>query len=303
MIFPPSLNVGSTIGLVSPAGKVQSELANGLVNVLVEKGFNCRLSPNALSGFNQFSGTDEQRLADLQQMLDDPQVEAVICLRGGYGAMRIVDHVDLSGFMAHPKWLVGFSDITVLHAMVQRKTPYASLHGPMAKHVVDALPGRADIEALWQFLTGEMPVYEFAAHPLNRQGTANGRLVGGNLSLIYALRGTAYDIVQEGDILFIEDLNEYLYHLDRMMHNLKLGGVLSKLSGLVVGQFTDMKDNGTPFGASANEIIFDAVKEYGYPVVFGFPAGHCEPNYPLPMGAVAMVDANSLSTQITFHHG
>ena len=303
MIFPLPISKDAHIGLVAPAGRIDAELAYALVELLEAKGFRCTLSPNALGGHNQFSGTDSQRLSDLQQMLDDESVDAVICLRGGYGAMRIVDELGLDKLVERPKWLVGFSDITALHAKLQGHGPVVSMHGPMAKHIVEAEEGRGDIEALWLFLEGKWPEYSFAAHPLNRHGMATGRLVGGNLSLVYALRGTTYDIVGEGDVLFVEDLNEYLYHLDRMMHNLKLGGVLAKLSALVVGQFTDMKDNGTPFGASAYEIINDAVKEYGYPVVFDFPAGHCEPNYPLPLGATVTVTVDSNQSKFTFRHG
>ncbi|MFT3737453.1 MAG: LD-carboxypeptidase [Breznakibacter sp.] len=303
MIFPSSINKGSTIGLVSPAGKIDPGLADKLVRLLESKGYRCRFSPNALGAYHQFSATDGQRLSDLQQLLDDEEVDAILCLRGGYGAIRLLGELDLNNVQKKPKWLVGFSDITVLHALLQGHGGMVSLHGPMAKHIVEAENNRADIGAFWQFLEGDWPEYVFPTHSMNRLGNATGRLVGGNLSLLYALRGTPYDIVSEGDVLFVEDLNEYLYHLDRMMRNLKLGGILARLSALVVGQFTDMKDNATPFGASAYEIVYDAVKEYGYPVIFGFPAGHSEPNYPLPLGANVSIGVMHDQTRLIFHHG
>jgi muramoyltetrapeptide carboxypeptidase len=299
MIFPPPLNKGATIGLLSPAGKIDAELLAPLLNIIEQQGYSTIVAPHALMSHFQFAATDKQRLNDLQWMMDHDGIDAILCLRGGYGTVRIVDRLDFTRFSLRPKWLIGFSDITALHAAVQNKAGVVSIHGPMAKHIVDAEDSRQDIAWLWKLLRNEPLHYNIAPHCLNQVGNASGRLVGGNLSLIYALRGTPYDMDTDGAILFIEDLNEYLYHLDRMMHNLKLGGLLQRLSGVVVGQFTDMKDNQTPFGATAYEIIADALQGSRIPVMFGFPAGHCEPNFPLPLGATVTLAVDATNAQLT----
>lgn len=303
MIFPPSLKKGSSIGLIAPAGRFDNGLLVSVVEAIKVQGFNPVVGMYPSVVFFQFSATDGQRLDDLQSMLDSDEIDAILCIRGGYGTMRVLGDLKFDKFILKPKWVVGFSDITALHACLQSKTDVVSVHGPMAKHIVDAEPGRADIEALWQILRGGMPVYEHPYHPKNRMGKASGKLIGGNLSLLYALRGTPYDMAPDGAVLFIEDLNEYLYHLDRMMQNLRLGGVLQRLSGLIIGQFTDIKDNDNPFGATVEEIILDAVKDYGYPVMFGFPAGHSEPNFPLPIGATVHLEVSELVSRISFDHG
>lgn len=300
MIFPPSLTKGATIGLISPAGKVNPDILPAITAALEKQGFTTITAPNALTSHFQFAATDELRLADLQWMMDNDAIDAILCLRGGYGTVRILDQIDQTRFKQNPKWLIGFSDITALHALFQNKLNTVSIHGPMAKHIIDAEPGRADIEALWQMLRGDKMIYENAPNELNRLGRVTGRLIGGNLSLLYALRGTPYDIDPDGAILFIEDVSEYLYHLDRMMQNLKLSGLLKRLSGVIVGQFTDMKDNESPFGQSTYDIIAEALRDCTCPVVFNFPAGHCEPNYPLPLGASVTIEVDESSSRITY---
>ncbi len=283
MIHPPSLQPGNTIGIVAPAGRIDQNIIQQAVVRITDKGYKVKLGNYLNDHHYNFSSTDEHRLHDLQMMMDDPEVKAILCTRGGYGAIRIVDQLNFHQLKKHPKWLIGFSDITVLHAAFQ-KQGIASLHGPMTKSFLNYTDTSADVEILFAFLEGELPEYRINTYSYNREGSAKGQLVGGNLSIIHALRGTKFDINYEGNILFIEDLSEYLYHLDRTMHNLKLGGVLEKISGLVVGQFTEMKDNETPFGQGIEEIIYNAVTEYDYPVAFNFPAGHIETNYPLILG-------------------
>jgi len=283
MIIPTPLKEKDLIGIVAPAGRIDKNIVEQAVLRIKKMGYRVRVGKHVHQHHYNFAATDEKRLFDLQQMLDDKEVKAIICTRGGYGVVRILDRIDFTGFMKNPKWLVGFSDITALHAAIQ-KQGVASIHGPMTKSFLNYTETGLDVEILFSFLEGECPEYIINPYPNNRKGIAKGTLVGGNLSILHALRGTAFDFNPEGKILFIEDLNEYLYHLDRVMHNLKLGGVLEKLRGLVVGQFTDMKDNETPFGESIEEIILNSVAEYSYPVAFNFPSGHVETNFPLILG-------------------
>ena len=284
MIYPPSLKKGDTIGIVAPAGRIDFNIVEQACNRIEQMGYKTKLAPHINKHHFNFSSTDNKRRDDLQQMMDDEEVKAILCTRGGYGSIRYVDELDFTEIRKNPKWLIGFSDITVLHSAFQ-KNGITSIHGPMCKSFLNYTETSADVEILFSFLEGELPQYMINPHFKNRIGSAKGTLVGGNVSLLYALRGTNYDFNPEGKILFIEDLSEYLYHLDRIMYNLKLGGVLEKLSGLVVGQFTDMKDNETPFGESIEEIICKSVAEYDFPVAFNFPAGHVETNYPLILGA------------------
>ncbi|TRX72396.1 LD-carboxypeptidase [Carboxylicivirga sp. M1479] len=284
MIFPKSLEKGSTIGIIAPAGKIDAETIHFAEKLLHKRGYKVVIGDNVHNTFHQYAGNDEHRTADLQHMLNSRDIDAIFCARGGYGTIRIIDEIDFTHFLEYPKWIIGYSDITVLHAALQNKVGVASIHGPMPKNFPDKDEDEEDMEALFNMLHGEMPCYVIKPHCLNRKGEASGLLIGGNLSLIQALRATDLDPNPHGKIMFIEDLSEYLYHLDRMMQNLKLSGFLKELSGIVVGDFTDMKDNDDPYGQSALEIIKEAVAEYDYPVMFGFPAGHNHLNLPLVLG-------------------
>ena len=292
MIIPPFLKQNSLIGLVSPAGKVEVSEIERAQEYLTSKGFRYLTSPHAADSFHQFSSTDNQRANDLQMMFDKPDIEAIWCTRGGYGAIRLLDKLNFDTLKKNPKWLIGFSDITVLHSVFQ-KLGIASIHAPMCRNLKEDDYNNSGMETLWKFLKGTIPSYNLPAHELNRVGKANGILVGGNLSLLYALKGSSYDFNPKGKILFIEDVGEYLYQLDRMMQAMKVGGKLSGLSGLIVGQMSGMKDNDTPFGMSAYQIIADAVSEYDYPVMFDFPAGHTERNEPLLLGGEVRIDVSA----------
>ncbi len=283
MTYPPSLKKGDTIGIVAPAGRIDKNIVDQATKRIESFGYKVKLGLNIHNHHFNFSSTDQNRLNDLQSMLNDSEVKAILCTRGGYGVIRIIDHIDFSYFKANPKWVIGFSDITVLHAAIQNHG-IASIHGPMCKSFLNYTDTGIDIDILISFLEGESPEYIINPFPLNRVGTATGELIGGNLSLLHALRGTKFEVDTNGKILFIEDLSEYLYHLDRVMYNLKLGGVLDNLNGLIVGQFSDMKDNETPFGETVEEIIYKSVAEYNFPVAFNFPAGHIETNFPLILG-------------------
>ena len=285
MILPPYLKPGDTIALTCPAGYMPREKAAACIEALHSWGYSVHVG-NTVGGssINYFSGTDEQRLAELQQMLDDPSVKAIVCGRGGYGLTRIIDRIDFTRFVKTPKWIIGFSDITVLQTHVWSNYKIATLHAPMANAFNHGGAENDYVQSLRQTLTGRPARYTCPAHPFNRPGKTSGRLIGGNLSLLAHLTGTPSDIKTKGKILFLEDVGEYLYNIDRMLYQLKRSGKLDQLAGLIIGGFTELKDTTRPFGASVEEIIRDSVKEYDYPVCFGFPVSHGKENYTLKIG-------------------
>jgi len=284
--IPPYLQKGDTIGIVCPAGYMAVEKVQTCINTLQEWGYNVKVGKTVGSDSQTyFAGTDEERLADFQQMLDDDEVKVVLCARGGYGMGRIIDRISFKKFKKQPKWLVGYSDITVLHSHLYANYYISSLHAPMAGAFNEEGFKNEYILSLKNALEGKKGKYSCAVHEFNRKGEAIGELVGGNLALLAHLVGTGSDIKTRRRILFIEDIGEYLYNIDRMMYQLKRSGKLSKLAGLIVGGFTDIKDMERPFGQTAYEIIRDIVKEYDYPVSFGFPVSHEKENYALKIGA------------------
>lgn len=283
--LPPSLIPGDTIAIVCPGGYMPLSKALNCIDSLRDWGYQVRIG-KTLGGDseNYFSGTDEDRLADLQEMLDDEEVKAILCGRGGYGLGRIIDRIDFSKFAERPKWIIGYSDITILHAHIHRQYKIASLHSPMAGAFNDEGAGSVFVQSLRQALAGEKARFQCPVHPFNRKGEGVGELIGGNLSLLAHLIGTASDSKTKGKILFLEDVGEYAYHIDRMLFQLKRSGKLDRLAGLIVGGFTNMKDTERPFGETVYTIIRDAVKEYDYPVCFDFPIGHRPENYALRSG-------------------
>lgn len=295
MITPEYLKPGDKIGIVATARKVSIDEINPAIKVFESWGLNVELGKYLFEEDNQYAGCDDLRLADLQQMLDNPEIKAVICARGGYGTVRIVDRLDFTAFTARPKWIAGYSDITVLHSHIHRHFGIETIHATMPLNFPANGGPSASVEALRKCLFGEAPDYRIEPGLLSRKGHANGKVVGGNLSILYSLSGTSSDIDTEGKILFIEDLDEYLYHIDRMMMNLKRSGKLEQLAGLVVGGMTQMRDNTIPFGKTAEEIIAEAVSNYKYPVLFGFPAGHQNENMPLILGREAVLDVSDSS--------
>lgn len=291
MRIPPYLKPGDTIAIAAPARKIAREEVEPAAAMLRGYGFNVVYNEALFGAENQFSGSDELRAADLQHWLDAPDVQCILSARGGYGTLRIVDRLNFAAFAQHPKWIAGYSDVTVLHSHLHT-LGWATVHGTMpinfgrdaesVQTLVDALCGKP--------LHGASTNHTAAP---NRAGRAEGVLTGGNLSLLYALNGSATAVDTKGKILFIEDLDEYLYHIDRMLLNLKRAGHLSQLAGLVVGGMSDMKDNTVPFGKTAEEIILDAVREYDYPVAFGFPAGHEPRNLALRLGMRARLTVDA----------
>jgi len=296
---PPYLKKGDVVGIVAPAGFMAFGKMQSCLEILNDWGFHAKLGDTAFShSTTYFSGSDEQRAADLQQMMDDPQVKAILCARGGYGVSRIIDRLNFKKFRKHPKWLIGFSDITVLHAHILSKYNIATLHAPMAAAFNDDEHNNPYVQSLRLALSGEKGVYECATHALNRTGLAKGVLVGGNLTLMAHLTGSPSDFNTKNKILFIEDIGEYLYNIDRMLLQLKRSGKLAKLAGLVVGGFTDCKDTERPFGKSVLEIIQEHVQEYKYPVCFNFPVSHEKENYALKVGCSYTLEVGDKSVRL-----
>src|SRR5258705_1400039 len=282
---PPYLEKGDIIGMVCPAGAMPVEKTSECIRVLNEEwGFQTKVGKTVGNAFNYFSGTDEERLNDFQQMLDDDEVKAILCARGGYGMGRIIDKIDFKKFKKNPKWIIGFSDITILHCHLYSNYYISSIHAPMAAAFNDMGYINRFVQSLKNALEGNKAKYQCEPHEFNKKGEAIGEVVGGNLSLLAHLIGTDSDIKTRGRILFIEDIGEYLYNIDRMLLQLKRSGKLSKLAGLIVGGFTDIKDTERPFGKTVYDIIRDIVKEYDYPVCFGFPVSHSTENYALKIG-------------------
>lgn len=303
MITPPYLKKGDTVGIVATARKIQPVEIETAVNIIKSWGLNVVFGPNLFKEDNQYAGTDAERAADMQWAMDDETINAVIFARGGYGTVRIIDKLDFTKFCKRPKWIVGYSDITVAHSHINRHCGVETIHGSMLSGFpADCMPDNS-CRSLHDLLLGLPLSYDVAAglnKHLQRTGEVRGELVGGNLSLLYALLGSASDIDPAGKILFIEDLDEYLYHIDRMMMNLKRNGKLQNLKALIVGGMSEMRDNPIPFGKSAEEIIADAVKEYNYPVVYNFPAGHIKDNRALVLGRNVRLSVDRDLCKITF---
>ena len=280
MILPSYLKKGDAVAIIATARKVSKEEIQPAVAFFESYGISVLLGKNLFLSNNQYAGNDLQRTEDLQEALNNKNIKAIIIARGGYGSVRLIENIDFTEFKNNPKWLVGYSDVTVLHNAINN-IGVATLHATMPLNFSKNTEATASmIDALF----GNLKEVKSEENYSNILGIAKGQLVGGNLSLLYSLSGTPFDIDTTGKILFIEDLDEYLYHIDRMMMQLKLSGKLKKLKGLIIGGMTDMKDNAIPFGKFPEDIILDAVKEYNYPVCFDFPAGHIDKNLALYFG-------------------
>lgn len=287
--IPNLLSKGDTVAIMSPARKIEKELIDQFKEPLETKGLNVLIGENVFNENNQYAGTEIDKLKDFQSFLDNPNVKAIFFSRGGYGSSRFVDQVNFQQFYNKPKWLVGFSDTCVFLNHVSANGNIASLHAPMP-----STADENDFEYMMKFLFKGEIIENLHKHSLNREGDCEGDIVGGNLSIVYSIRGTKSEPNFERKILFLEDLDEYLYHIDRMMVNLKRGGVLESISGLIVGYMSDMNDNSTPYGKTAEEIIYEHVEEFKYPVYFGYNAGHLKPNKVLPFGMKAKIQSNRL---------
>ena len=288
--IPPYLKPGDTIGITCPAGFMTLEEIQPAVHTMKNWGFNLRIGSTVGKRDFIFGGTDVERLNDLQQMLDDSSIQAIMCARGGYGCVRIIDMLDWKKFIEKPKWVVGFSDITVIHAHLNHQFHIASIHSKMCNSFPEDLTltenGQWEsILSIRSALTGKPIEYPIPTDPANRAGTGSGILVGGNLKTIESLAGSASDLFTDGTILFLEDTGEYLYSIDRMFYNLSRTGKLKNLNGLLIGSFRVKPDDpGDDFGQSIYNIVLDHVSSYKYPVCFNFPVGHVKTNYALKCG-------------------
>lgn len=282
LLRPPALQKGDSVYILSTARKITREEIAPAVQLFESWGLKVMIGETIGKEFRQYAGTDAERREDFQRALDNPDVKAIICARGGYGTVRMMDDLNFDRFTLQPKWIVGFSDVTFLHVNISNNIGIQTLHAAMPFNLPRVTP--ESIESMRKELFGEKNEYIVAPHELNRLGDAQGILIGGNLSILYSITGTKSGINTSGKILFFEDLDEYLYHIDRMMMNLKRSGKLQDLAGLIVGGFTEMKDNKVAFGISAYEIIAENIAEFKYPVCYGFPAGHVEDNRALVMG-------------------
>ncbi len=284
MIRPPFLKKGDTIGIAATARKISEAELMPAITKFREWGFQVLLSEALYAEDHQFAGTDQQRLSGFQKLLDNNMVKAIIIARGGYGTVRLIDEIDFTSFKKNPKWIIGYSDVTVLHSHIHQNFGIETIHATMPLNFPKNNNESIALSSLYNAFTSNNIEYIINHISTEKTGETTGILTGGNLSLLYALSGTVSDIYTNGKILFLEDIDEYLYHIDRMILQLKRCGKLKNLAGLIVGGMTDMKDNQIPFGKNAYEIIADAVKEYDYPVCYGFPAGHMEDNRALILG-------------------
>ena len=301
MIAPKPLTPGDKIGLIAPSRKIKQEDLMECVQLLEEWGFRTVPGENIYQQHHQFAGNDDERAEDFIKMILDPEIKAILCVRGGYGTVRILERLNKSTIQNNPKWVIGYSDITVLHSYFNKVIGCETVHASMPINCKTDTVQNDTWQMLRKVLQGDLIDYDIAGHEYNRPGKTTAVLVGGNLSVLFSLRGTFCDVDTDGKILFIEDLDEYLYHLDRMMMNLKISGKLRNLKGLIVGGMTEMKDNTIPFGKTAYEIIADAVNDYGYPVIYNFPAGHCEPNLPLLLGRKVIMDVRPEKARLEFY--
>lgn len=297
MIRPPFLTPGDGVAIVSPASIINPDYVKGAVNRLTSWQLGVTVAPHALGRSGAYSGTVDERLADFRKALYDPEIKAILCSRGGYGVVHLLDRL-ADDVARNPKWIIGFSDISALHALCVSRG-VMSLHAPMCKHLSEEAADDRCTRYLRQILFGEIPEYREKPHPMNRQGETRGTLVGGNMAVLCGLTGTPYDLFRPGSVLFIEDIAEAPYKIERMLYQLKLAGRLAALSGLIVGRFTEYTEN-EGLGGTLYELIYRLVEEYDYPVCFDFPVGHVSDNLPLIEGSDVIFSVTSRSVDLSF---
>jgi muramoyltetrapeptide carboxypeptidase len=287
MINPPFLKKGDTISIVATAKAISADALDYAVDLFTKRGYKVKIGKHIYNVHHQSAGTDAERLHDINKAINDTDVKAIICFRGGYGSVRIVEDILWNKLQANPKWIVGFSDVTVLHSVMQTIS-VQSIHATMPINYKDNTPEA--IESLFNALEGKPNTYEISAHAFNVQGTAEAELIGGNLAILYSLLGTKYEMNFQDKLLFIEDVSEFHYHLDRMFWSLRLSGKLNQIKGLIVGGFTDMKDGVIPFGKNAYEIISEHTAHLGIPVCYNFPVAHLNDNRAMVLGKTAKLE-------------
>ena len=298
IIFPSPLTKGDKIAIISPASHILPDYVDGACNAIAQLGFQPVVSTHCKGQCGGYSGTIEQRLADFLEALHNPEVKAILCSRGGYGVVHLLEHLNLNLIADNPKWLIGFSDISALHAAMVA-SGVASIHASMAKHLTQFGVDDEATVALFNILQGKLPTYQTPSHAFNKPGTATGTLTGGNMAVLCGLLDTDFDLLSRGDILFIEDVGEEVYKIERMLYNLRLSGVLPMIKGLIVGRFTDYR-NPDGNGDSMEQMVKRMVEPYDIPVAFDFPVGHVDENMPLIEGAqVTLTVADTVTLQ--FH--
>jgi muramoyltetrapeptide carboxypeptidase len=296
-LCPASLEPGDLIYITAPAKAIEASYVLNAKDLFERAGFRVEVSQHCLGQHNYFSGTEEERLKDFQYGIDQPEIKAIICARGGYGCVQITDSIRWAGMLRDPKWLVGFSDVTVFHQKLQR-FGIQSLHASMPLNYKENTAEA--IDTLLAALTGKRNSIVFNSHSNNKCGQANGILLGGNLSIIYSLIGTDDQPDYTGSILFIEDLSEQLYHIDRIFHSLRKAGILDKINGLIVGGMTEMKDTALPFGCSLEELILNHFTYRKIPICFNFPAGHIDDNRALRLGSSVSLSVFQDNAQLDY---
>lgn len=298
MILPAYLKKGDVVGITCPAGYMEYKNAETCIHTLQQWGYEVMVGKTLGSkSKNYFSGNDADRCDELQAMLDDPGINAILCGRGGYGLGRIIDQLDFTQFLQHPKWVIGFSDITVIHARLSR-LGIASLHAPMAAAFNENGFKNKYVQSLKTVLAGEKMQYSSKPFKHNRTGKATAELVGGNLSLIAHLCGTPDALQTDGKILFLEDVGEHLYNIDRMLWQLKRNGMFNNLAGVILGGFTDMKDTTRPFGKKTDDVLQDIFSEYKYPVCYRFPISHEKENLAVKIGGTYSLSVTKSSVEL-----
>ena len=286
LIKPEYLTKGDTIAIVAPSGVLKNydNYINKAKELLKSWGLNVIVGKNVFNDDGHFAGTDNERTLDFQNALDDKSIKGIWCARGGYGAVRVIDNLNFEKYKLEPKWIIGYSDITAIHNELHILNS-ESIHAIMCKSLNELdIDNSESVSLLKKTLFGEKISYKIKTNSYNIEGSTSGKLVGGNLTLLHCMLGSKSSINTEGKILFIEDLGEYLYHIDRMLYSLKRAGYFDNLNGLIVGDFTDLRKNTTPFGRNLKELILEIVSDYNIPVLFDFPAGHGKENFPLILG-------------------
>ena len=303
MVTPQFLTAGDRVGLIAPARFITAERLAPALKLLESWDLQAVLADNIHEQYHQFAGDDKRRASSMQALVNDPEIKALWSVRGGYGSIRLLDHLDLTSFKHHPKWLIGYSDVTVFHNVLHI-LGMASIHGTMPIDLAELPTSLGNhpqaLDNLRSILFGETPALEFASNAANRLGVAKGLVTGGNLSMLYSMCGSPYQVQTAGKILVIEDLDEYRYHIDRMLRNLKNNGLLSDLAGLIVGGFTKIHDNSIPFGNTVKEIILELVDGCDFPVAFDAPSGHIHENYPLIFGQQAQFEVTPRGVSLNY---
>ena len=300
IITPPYLQKGDTIGIFAPAKQIDKEPIDCAVNLLKNWGLQVVLGKHVLDTDNQFAGKDKDRAADFKEFVNNPDIKAILCARGGYGTIRTFGYIDFAPLKKKPKWLIGFSDVTALHNLLNCHLGIETIHGTMPLNFPKNGEDNESTESLRKALFGDLKEYILPPNDMNIKGKAAGKLIGGNLSIIQSVAGTPADIVPDNAILFIEEVDEYLYHIDRMMMNLKYSGKLARLKAIIAGGMTDIKDGSIPFGKNVNELIRDYAAEVNIPALFNFSAGHQEPNIALYLGRNVVLDITDTETRLNF---